>query len=100
MKITPHSLQPAFTPRVTEGGGAGAKEGVTGFAKSLGRALDQLSKVQNEADEMVTRMVTGEVDDIHQVVLAVEKANLSLQLAVEVRNKVVEAYQEIMHMQV
>lgn len=99
MKITPLSLQPT-TARTAVEGGSKAKEGGVNFAKGLNQALDNLNKVQNEADDMVTRMIAGQVDDIHQVVLAVEKANLSLQLAVQVRNKVVEAYQEIMHMQV
>lgn len=99
MKVTPLNVNAALTRTVNEGG-IRAKEGGTGFAKGLNQALDQLSKVQNEADGMVSKLVTGEVDDIHQVVLAVEKANLSMQLAVQVRNKVVEAYQEIMRMQI
>ncbi len=99
MKIAPLSVQPTTTRTAVEGGRK-AREGGADFAQGLNRAIDSLNRAQNEADDMVARMVTGQVDDIHQVVLAVEKANLSLQLAVQVRNKVVEAYQEIMHMQV
>lgn len=99
MKITPVNLQQAVARTATEGS-AKAREGGIDFKAGLNKAIDGLSRVQNEADDMVAKMVTGEVDDIHQVVLAVEKANLSMQLAVQVRNKVLEAYQEIMHMQV
>jgi flagellar hook-basal body complex protein FliE len=99
LKITPLSLQQPL-PRTSLEGSAGAREGGIDFKSGLNRALDSLNSVQNEADNTMTKMVTGEVDDIHQVVLAVEKANLSMQLAVQVRNKVVEAYQEIMRMQV
>ena len=99
MKITPLNLQQTL-PRMAAEGGGKAREGGIDFKAGLNRAIDGLNRVQNEADDMVAKMVTGEVEDIHQVVLAVEKANLSMQLAVQVRNKVVEAYQEIMHMQV
>ncbi len=99
MKIAPVNLQQAVARTAAEGS-AKAREGGLDFKAGLSKAIDGLTRVQNQADDMVARMVTGEVDDIHQVVLAVEKANLSMQLAVQVRNKVLEAYQEIMHMQV
>ena len=101
MKITP--LIPAQVPSVKMGGApkaTGAADGNLNFTKGLNDALGELSKTQNEADEMVTKMVTGEVTDLHQVVIAVERANAAMQMAVQVRNKVVETYQEIMHIQV
>jgi len=49
---------------------------------------------------MATKLALGQIDDIHQVTIAMEKATLSLQLAVQVRNRMVEAYQEISRMQV
>lgn len=107
MKITPYGTYPYHVQGkggVADGARAGkasgtARDGVD-FAQGLGKALDRLSQVQNHADDMVARLVTGQAEDIHSVILAVEKANLSLQMAVQVRNKVLEAYQEIMHMQV
>ncbi|MGB3261796.1 flagellar hook-basal body complex protein FliE, partial [Paenisporosarcina sp.] len=50
-------------------------------------------------DKLTNQLVTGEVKDIHEVMIASQKASLSLQLTVQVRNKVVEAYQEVMRMQ-
>lgn len=107
MKITPYMTH--FFPAQMNGGNiesarrvnspGSTREGVD-FARGLDKALDHLNQVQNQADYMVAKLVTGQAEDIHSVILAVEKANLSLQMAVQVRNKVLEAYQEIMHMQV
>lgn len=73
-------------------------EGEGSFAKLLDRALQQVEQDQRTANEMGEKLATGEVDDIAQVMIASERANLSLGLAVQVRNKVIEAYQEIMRM--
>jgi flagellar hook-basal body complex protein FliE len=54
---------------------------------------------QNESDKLTGQLVTGEVQDVHEVMIAAQKASLSLQMTVQVRNKVVEAYQEVMRMQ-
>ncbi len=108
MKITPHGIYPykaQGSGGIAEGARTGKASGTAeradaDFARGLGKALDRLSQVQNQAEDMMTRLVTGQAQDIHSVILAVERANLSLQMAVQVRNKVLEAYQEIMHMQV
>lgn len=68
------------------------------FGKAISSALQQLNDVKGHADEMTARLISGEVTDIHQVVLAVEKANLAVQFATQVRNKALESYQEIMRM--
>lgn len=71
-----------------------------GFAKALGEALDSVSRSQAEADLAVEQLQTGESRNLHEVMIAMEKADISLKLAVQMRNKVLEAYQEIMRMQV
>lgn len=71
-----------------------------GFATELKNALNEVNAAQLKADELATKLVLGEVDDVHQVTVAMEQAKLSLQLAVQVRNKMIEAYQEIARMQV
>ncbi len=85
------------------GVGAPAGTGKTGsgnsFASLLGDALKEVNRLQLAADETAARMMAGKAEDIHQVMLANEQARLSLQLAVQVRNKLVEAYQEISRMQ-
>jgi len=70
------------------------------FADALSAAIERLAGVQTAADAQVEAfMVRGE-GDLHHVALAVEEASLSLQLALQVRNKAIEAYQELMRMQV
>jgi flagellar hook-basal body complex protein FliE len=70
------------------------------FAAQLSDALTQVNEMQLRADELAKQLALGEIQDIHQVTVAMAKAQLSLQLAVQVRNKMVEAYQEIARMQV
>ncbi|GAA0365026.1 flagellar hook-basal body complex protein FliE [Bacillus horti] len=72
----------------------------TSFSSVLTDALDQVSTYQRESQALTNQLVTGQVDDVHQVMIAAQKASLSLQLTVQVRNKIVESYQEIMRMQV
>ncbi|TDT50613.1 flagellar hook-basal body complex protein FliE [Fonticella tunisiensis] len=69
------------------------------FADVLKNALDKVNEIQINAENATTELITGEATDIHQVMLATEEAKLSLELAVQVRNKLVEAYQELMRMQ-
>ncbi|MBP9014895.1 MAG: flagellar hook-basal body complex protein FliE [Candidatus Atribacteria bacterium] len=73
--------------------------GVGKFGEYLNQALQKVNNLQVEADQMVEKVARGE-EDIHNALIALEKANLALGLTVQVRNKVVEAYQEIMRMQV
>ena len=63
-------------------------------------ALQQHSDAMNAAFAMNAALAAGEVDDISQVVIAAQKAELSLQLTMQVRNKALSAYQELMRMQV
>ncbi len=72
----------------------------TSFIDTLGNAINEINRLQKNADDATTKLALGEPIDIHTVMLAAEEANLSLQLAIQVRNKLVEAYQEIMRMQV
>lgn len=78
----------------------GEKQPAGGFSEVLNNALMKLNDVQVNADNLSLELLTGEVQDIHQVTIAMQEARLTMQLAVEVRNKVIEAYQEISRMQV
>ncbi len=92
---------PMILPQVLAGeAGKNAPGGGRTFGEALGNALDQVNRVQLKADEVTKKFLIGEVRDIHQVTIAAEEAKLMMQLAVEVRNKIVEAYQEISRMQV
>ncbi|WP_258359728.1 flagellar hook-basal body complex protein FliE [Moorella sulfitireducens (nom. illeg.)] len=75
--------------------------GTTGraFSDILLEKLEEISALQQKADVLTQEYLAGKIEDVHQVVLALEEANLALQLAVQVRNRAVEAYQEISRMQ-
>lgn len=70
------------------------------FAETLKKFLSDVNQLQLDANEQVQRMVAGEVENLHDVMVAVEKASISFELLLEIRNKVLEAYQELMRMQV
>jgi len=72
----------------------------TSFKEVFNNALHKVNNLQKEADVMAEKLATGEVDSIHQVMTAATKAKLSLDLTIEIRNKVVEAYKNIMRMQI
>ena len=70
------------------------------FSAFLKDALNKVNEQQVQADQLTEKLVKGENVDLHQVMIAAQKASISLQLALEVRNKVIEAYQEMMRMQI
>ncbi len=72
---------------------------VSGFSDIFKKSLAEVNAAQNQSDKLTGQLVTGEVQNVHEVMIASQKANLSLQMTVQVRNKVVEAYQEVMRMQ-
>jgi len=69
----------------------------TAFAGELGRALGEVDKLQVEADQQATQVAAG-AGNLHEMALSLEKADVAMRLAVCVRNKVVETYNEIMRM--
>lgn len=70
------------------------------FGQILQDSIRMVDESQKTAETMTQQLITGETDDLHAVTIAAQQANLTLQLTVQVRNKVVEAYEEIMRMQV
>jgi flagellar hook-basal body complex protein FliE len=70
------------------------------FGSVLGRMLTEVDSLQKRADQAVEGLATGKVKDVHDVMLAMNEADLSFRLMLEVRNKLVEAYQEVSRMQV
>ena len=69
------------------------------FIDMLKEKLDGINDKQLQAENMTEMLVKGEDVDIHDVMLSTEEAKMSLELAVQIRNKIVEAYQEINRMQ-
>ena len=70
------------------------------FADQLQNALAEVDRLQTHREDMVEGMVTGEVTEVHDVMIAAKEAQLAFELLLEVRNKLLESYQEIMRMQV
>jgi flagellar hook-basal body complex protein FliE len=70
------------------------------FATLLQQSLERVNGLQHEADAAARAFAVGQAPSVHDVMIAMEKADLSLRLTTKVRNKVVEAYQEMMRMQV
>ncbi|MCB2288869.1 flagellar hook-basal body complex protein FliE [Clostridium sp. CS001] len=71
-----------------------------GFLDTLKEKLNEVNDKQIEADNITQKFIKGEEDDIHKVMLSTEEAKLSLELAVQIRNKLVDAYGEFNRMQI
>ena len=88
-------------PALDKTGGQATNVGTDGSFGSLVRdALDSLDKSQKGAEQEIGRAVAGESQDLHQTIIALQTADLTFQLGLQVRNKLVGAYEEIMRMQV
>lgn len=89
------------TDNWTSGASAGAAgdTGGASFVDTLRSALNQVSAVQDDASAKVSSLLRGEGEDVHTAMLASEKADLSFQLMMQVRNKILQAYQEVSQMQ-
>lgn len=72
----------------------------TSFANVLQGYLENVDTTVKQAADLTTKAASGEIDNIHDVTIASEKAKLALELTVSIRDKAVEAYQEMMRMQI
>lgn len=78
----------------------GAFKTGTDFGAFLTDAIKQVDELQKTGEVASVGLATGQIQDIHTATIALQKANLSLSMAVEVRNKVLDIYQEMMRMQI
>jgi flagellar hook-basal body complex protein FliE len=78
----------------------GAQETAKGFGDWLQHEISSVNDQIVKADDGVRRLALGETDNLHQVMMNLEQAKLSFELMVQVRNKLLDAYQELMRMQV
>lgn len=69
------------------------------FFQTLGGAMDKVQEMQTAADQQVANVLQGNGQDLHSAMVAVEQADLSFQMMMQVRNKIVQAYQTISQMQ-
>ena len=70
------------------------------FTKTLTNAVNEVNQLQLEADAATKNLVLGQTQDIHGTLIAMEKANVSFQLLMEIRSKIIGAYKEVMRMNV
>ena len=85
---------PDLTPAGPRANGPG------GFAELVKEGLERMQDLERESDERMRKLLAGEPVELHRVVLASEQAGLAFELMTAIRNKAVEAYQEVMRMQV
>ena len=76
---------------------SGAAE--TPFSDLLGNAVGEVGQLENDAQKAVTGLMTGSGVDVHQAMIATEKASMAFELSLAVRNKAIQAYQQVMGMQ-
>ena len=90
----------SIDPRAAYGIGGTSGTPAPSFANQLQQAINQVDGMQATREEMVDGMVSGEVTEVHDVMIAAKESQMAFELLLEVRNKLLESYQEIMRMQV
>lgn len=93
LRILPAEVE--FTRPTAATGGSGQSD----FSAMLKNAVEQVDEFQSSANAKVSDLTSGRSVEVHDAMIAVEKADLSFQLMMQVRNKVVQAYQEVARMQ-
>ena len=78
----------------------GSEKGAGSFAAALNSSLTEVNRMQQQADAAISALATGDKVSMHDAMIAMEQADVSFRLMMQVRNKIVEAYQEILRMQV
>ena len=98
--MKPLPIDPNSIPQVAGGSKPGSKQVGEEFKEMLEGYLKDVNSLQHKADGAVHDLVTGRTENLHQLIAAVNEADLSFRLMMEMRNKLVDAYKEIMRMQV
>lgn len=74
--------------------------GSTSFGETIKSAVSGVNDLQVNADQLAQKLAVGDPVEIHQAMIAMQKASTALQFTIQVRNKIIDAYQEVMRMQV
>ncbi|SHI67197.1 flagellar hook-basal body complex protein FliE [Propionispora hippei] len=98
MRIEPIKLMPVGSRLTSDA--VLPTSGDKSFGQLLSDALNNVNELQKSANQASVDLAAGKLQDVSQVVIATEKASVALQLTMQVRNKIVDAYQEVMRMQV
>lgn len=75
-------------------------KGAAGFAEALGQTIRSIDEQVKGVDNLPKDLLTGQVDDFHEVAVKIKKAEFTFRFAMEMRNKLIEAYREVMRMNV
>ncbi len=76
------------------------KKNVVDFKETVSNYVNEVNNLQLKAGESIENFATGKVENVHEVMIAMSKAEVSFKFMMETRNKLVDAYKEIMKMQV
>ena len=99
ISMTQSSIQP-IAPIAMETSGNAAEVSSVNFKDVLSKAIVDLNATQVDANDAIKGLATGGPEHLHDVIIAMEKAEMTLQYAIQVRNKVLDAYQSVIQMQV
>lgn len=77
-----------------------ATTGATDFAQVLQNSIEQVNQTQQQAQDMAANFAAGDSSNLHEVMISLQKANVSFQEMVQVRNKLVTAYNDMMNMSI
>ena len=102
MSISAIGGMPTLTPLTptTKAPAASDAAGDNGFGNLVAGAVEKLDGVQSKADNLAVQAATGNLSDVHDYMIAATEASLATELTVAVRNKAVEAFNQIMNMAV
>lgn len=97
------NLKAVLSPGPGKIGGKGTADQADGgksFADTLAESLNKVNDLQKDADVAIENLAAGKTQNIHETMMAVNKADMAFKMTMQVRNKIVEAYQEVLRMQV
>ena len=100
MEITPLQMTPVQMSARSHIDESKLQQPVKNFGEFMVDALKKANELELEAEKLNTALAAGRIEDISQVVVASQKAEIALQLTLQLRNRATTAYQEIMRMQV
>lgn len=98
--VTTAGIMQATATQLAAGGGAAGAAPLASFQEFFSDAVKTASSLNSQAEEKQKQLLVGNVDNLHDVFIAMEKADLAFQLTMAVRDKVVSAYQTVMQMSV
>lgn len=92
-KLVLDNFAPTETAKVQKGG-------TSSFSEILKDSISKVSELEKEASEQTEKLVKMENQDVHNTMISAQKADLTFQMMMQIRNKIIDAYQEIMKIQV